>query len=369
MEDQDDGGVCAVGTLAWAEPRSHAESIAVLERDIGLWCMAGARVPVVGAIKMQSGGPPPSPPVPTCRVAFVVSSGASVPFVKPVADALRGRGCDVRLFAGAEHLGISGLEPNRDYILVEALDRRTSLPRVAQMQRLAALLHRGRFDLIVAATPKAMLLSSLASIRFSSRLLLWFWGLPAESATGVSGVLLRVADQLSLRACDAAWFNSQSLLDTATAVYPSMRSKMVFSAPGTTHGIADRFLDADPVVHRDGEALTVGYVGRLAGDKGVDDLVRGFVERGFGARGLRLLLVGPLDDRDPILHETINTIVSHPQIHWVGAVTDPLPHYREMGVLAFPSRREGFPNAPLEAAALGVPTVGFDATGTRDAVV
>jgi glycosyltransferase involved in cell wall biosynthesis len=39
-----------------------------------------------------------------------------------------------------------------------------------------------------------------------------------------------------------------------------------------------------------------------------------------------------------------------------------------MDVLCFPSLREGLPNAVIEAAACGVPTVGWYATGTRDAI-
>ena len=71
---------------------------------------------------------------------------------------------------------------------------------------------------------------------------------------------------------------------------------------------------------------------------------------------------------DDILIAMQRRMREHPQVLDVGFEDDISPHYRLMDVLAFPSLREGFPNAPLEAAASEVPVAGYTATGTTDAV-
>lgn len=51
------------------------------------------------------------------------------------------------------------------------------------------------------------------------------------------------------------------------------------------------------------------------------------------------------------------------------ATADVVPRYMAMDLLVFPSLREGFGNALLEAAAMERAAVGFDSTGVRDAIV
>jgi dTDP-4-amino-4,6-dideoxygalactose transaminase len=82
-----------------------------------------------------------------------------------------------------------------------------------------------------------------------------------------------------------------------------------------------------------------------------------------------LLLVGPTEDYDGLQPQLLARIKADPQIIQPGFVEDPEAAYSLMTVLAFPSYREGFGYAMLEASAMELPVVATRVTGCVDAVV
>ena len=57
-----------------------------------------------------------------------------------------------------------------------------------------------------------------------------------------------------------------------------------------------------------------------------------------------------------------------PRIHWKGGDWNTPPLYAAMDIVVLPTYREGFPNVPLEAAAMELPTVATRIAGCTDAI-
>lgn len=122
---------------------------------------------------------------------------------------------------------------------------------------------------------------------------------------------------------------------------------------------------------RDDHVFTFLFVGRIVGDKGINEMISAFVRLFKEHPSIRLILVGPYeDDLDPIKTETKEMISSYRVIESVGLKTgiELLAYYAASDCFVFPSYREGFPNTVIEAGAMGLPSIVTDINGSREII-
>jgi glycosyltransferase involved in cell wall biosynthesis len=112
-------------------------------------------------------------------------------------------------------------------------------------------------------------------------------------------------------------------------------------------------------------AFVFTFVGRLTKDKGFSELIEAFDSVHDNAH---LLIVGAQDDRLPLTDDVANILKSHPRIHLTGWVNDVRPALAISQVLVLPSYREGFPNTPLQAGSMGVPSIVTDINGCNEII-
>lgn len=116
--------------------------------------------------------------------------------------------------------------------------------------------------------------------------------------------------------------------------------------------------------------FTLGFIGRLVKDKGIDELIEAFGVLSIRHPEMRLLLVGSLETAgNSVSDVTLAAIREKKSIIACGQQTD-IPKYLSIiDLFIFPSYREGFGLSLMEAAAMGVPSVATDITGCNEIVI
>ena len=111
------------------------------------------------------------------------------------------------------------------------------------------------------------------------------------------------------------------------------------------------------------------FIGRLVNDKGLGELADALRKLENEDLEIKLLLIGEIDGEDDALaKDKLNYLMQSKNVKYIGVQSDIRPYLMASDVLVFPSYREGFPNVPLEAGALGLPAIVTNINGSNEII-
>lgn len=230
-------------------------------------------------------------------------------------------------------------------------------------------------------TPKAgivgMLAAKLAGVPIRLHTVA---GLPLMEAKGLKRKVLNLVEKMTYSAATKVYPNSKGLYDFIVENKFTSSKKLKVIGNGSSNGIDTSHFD--PLLVSDDQKkrlrseyninendLILCFVGRLVGDKGINELVQAFTEINTHNKTAKLLLVGPYEhELDPLTETTLDAIYENTNIITTGFQDDIRPFLAISDVFVFPSYREGFPNVVMQAGAMGLPSIVTNINGSNEII-
>ena len=262
------------------------------------------------------------------------------------------------------------------------MKRRISVYRdLISLIKLYLFFRKTKPQIVHSITPKAGLLSMIAGyfakvpIRMHT-----FTGLIFPTEYGLMKKLLIWMDKL-LCACATHVYPEGEGVKRDLLEYKITNKPLSVIHNGNINGIdvdffnPKKFNDKTPTIRKklgiNPDDFVFVFVGRLVGDKGINELVAAFekILNIDGSTSIKLLLVGPYEDQlDPLELKTLKSIEFNKNIIATGYQDDVRPYLAVSNVFVFPSYREGFPNALMQAGAMGLPSIVTNINGCNEII-
>ena len=248
---------------------------------------------------------------------------------------------------------------------------------IVSLWRIVRAFLREKPTMVHSMTPKAGLLCMVAAwmCRVPVRIHT-FTGLVFPTSHGLKKKLLMLTDAITCRC-------ATHIIPEGEGVKNDLLSNGITRKPlqvlgyGNVMGIdVQRFSRRKEIEEaaseiRDNSVFTYLFVGRIVGDKGINELVSAFVRLNRTHPNTRLLLVGFFENElDPVSPETRRLIEECEQIEYAGEQKGDnlVAYYAASDCFVFPSYREGFPNTVIEAGAMDLPCIVTDINGSREII-
>lgn len=240
------------------------------------------------------------------------------------------------------------------------------------LTRMIGVFRKEKPQVVHSMTPKAGMICMVAAwlTRVPVRIHT-FTGLVWPTATGLKRKILMMTDWLTCACATHVIPEGQGVLNDLKNGGITKKPMRVLGY-GNVMGVDMKRFSPDRFsVKKDAGVFTFVFVGRIVGDKGINELVEAFVRLHDVYKNTRLVLVGNYEHNlDPVSDITRKLIDTNKGIEACGPKygDDLLQMYVDADCFVMPSYREGFPNTVLEAGAMGLPSIVTDINGSREII-
>ncbi len=290
-------------------------------------------------------------------------------------------GFDVKLIS-SDGIEIESLKAQEkcEHFIVPLTRKINPLIDLVSMVKLFFLLKKIKPDIVHTHTPKAGLIgmwaAKLAGVPIRLHTIA---GLPWMEYSGFMKKLLIAVEKLTASAAHAVYPNSK-IQHQFLKANNIATNKMKVLGNGSSNGIDLTYFSKDASIQAVAKRLRVDekvldaaviwiFAGRLVTHKGISELLFAFEKINKQFPDDRLWLLGEEEPLlDPLTPEQQKIIHQHPSIRSFGFVKDLRSHFAAANVLVFPSYREGFPNVPMQAGAMGCCLILSDINGCNEIV-
>lgn len=258
------------------------------------------------------------------------------------------------------------------------MKRGISMDGINAIFEMCKIFKQQKFDLVQYSTPNASFYAAIAAKLASVPVRLYCqWGIAYVGFDGLKRSIFKIIEKIVCALSTQVEPDSSGNLKFSheECLYPEYKGYVVGN--GSACGVDLKKFDITQKStwrqeirehwHIPEDAFVAGYIGRITGDKGTNELLQACVEIFNENKNAYLMLVGYEEKTDTLDQKLYTWATGNPKVLFCGRTTTVEKYLAAMDVYALPSYREGFGMVTVEAQAMGVPVIVSDIPGTQNA--
>lgn len=314
------------------------------------------------------------------KVCFITTiSGTITSFIFEFAKYMHKNGdYDITFICNKDENFAKELPDYIHYIPIK-MERGISVGGIRACIQMWEIFRKNKYDLIQYSTPNASLYASIAGwlARVPVRLYCQ-WGLAYIGFSGIKRIIFKCEEKFVCKL--STWIEPDSRGNLRFCHEQKLYSTKIGSVvhKGSASGVSlKKFNISKKECYRNEirkkyeipeEGFVYGFVGRITGDKGINELLAATKNILKVYENVYVLMVGGMDREESVNTKLYEWSKKNPHVIYCGSTNEVQKYMSAMDCYVMPSYREGFGLTVVEAGAMGIPVICTDIPGPTDAI-